>query len=120
MVAPWSNIAPVARVADPLRPDATPGLESFQTEGGPNVINNLRVPGEQQVMLRVMVAEVNRAAAREMLTHWKTDPDLAGLRDPVEIAKVPETERTACHQFWAKVDLLLRDLAFPENPFAKW
>ncbi len=33
---------------------------------GPVVINLLRVPGEQQVMLRVVVAEVNRAAARSI------------------------------------------------------
>jgi pilus assembly protein CpaC len=32
--------------------------------GAPNVVNLLRVPGEQQVMLMVTVAEVNRTAAR--------------------------------------------------------
>ncbi|MCS6851176.1 MAG: pilus assembly protein N-terminal domain-containing protein [Gemmataceae bacterium] len=31
-----------------------------------NVINQLRVPGEQQVLLKVTVAEVNRAAARSI------------------------------------------------------
>jgi pilus assembly protein CpaC len=49
---------------DPTNPTGTPGQESYILEGGPNVINNLRIPGEQQVMLRVTVAEVNRAAAR--------------------------------------------------------
>jgi pilus assembly protein CpaC len=44
----------------------TPGLESFLTAGGPNVINLLRIPGEQQVMLRVTVAEVSRNAARSI------------------------------------------------------
>jgi pilus assembly protein CpaC len=33
-------------------------------QGSPNLINLLRVPGEQQVMLMVTVAEVNRTAAR--------------------------------------------------------
>jgi pilus assembly protein CpaC len=33
---------------------------------GRNVINLLEIPGEQQVMLRVTVAEVNRAAARSI------------------------------------------------------
>ena len=33
-------------------------------EGNPNLVNLLRVPGEQQVMLMVTVAEVNRTAAR--------------------------------------------------------
>ena len=44
--------------ANPLSP------ETFQSAGGPFVINLLEVAGEQQVMLRVVVAEVNRAAAR--------------------------------------------------------
>ncbi|VTS08754.1 type ii and iii secretion system protein : Type II and III secretion system protein OS=Pirellula staleyi (strain ATCC 27377 / DSM 6068 / ICPB 4128) GN=Psta_1186 PE=4 SV=1: T2SS-T3SS_pil_N: Secretin [Tuwongella immobilis] len=42
------------------------GLEKFQAAGGPNIINLLEVAGEQQVMLRVVVAEVNRAAARSI------------------------------------------------------
>jgi pilus assembly protein CpaC len=42
----------------------TPTLENYLTAGGPNVINLLRIPGEQQVMLRVTVAEINRSAAR--------------------------------------------------------
>ena len=33
-------------------------------EGNANLVNLLRVPGEQQVMLMVTVAEVNRTAAR--------------------------------------------------------
>jgi pilus assembly protein CpaC len=33
-------------------------------QGNPNMVNLLRVPGEQQVMLMVTVAEVNRTAAR--------------------------------------------------------
>lgn len=36
------------------------------SNANPNVINLLRVPGEQQVMLRVSVAEVNRSAARSI------------------------------------------------------
>jgi len=32
--------------------------------GAPNIVNLLRIPGEQQVMLMVTVAEVNRTAAR--------------------------------------------------------
>jgi pilus assembly protein CpaC len=63
---PTSALTPTGNPFDPLRPGQSPGLEDFLTAGGPNVINNLRVPGEQQVMLRVMVAEVNRAAARSI------------------------------------------------------
>lgn len=35
-------------------------------EGHPNLVNLMRVPGEQQVMLMVSVAEVNRDAARSI------------------------------------------------------
>jgi pilus assembly protein CpaC len=53
---------------NPLNPDQTipQGLQNFVVSGGANVINLLRVPGEQQVMLRVTVAEVNRAALRSI------------------------------------------------------
>jgi pilus assembly protein CpaC len=43
-----------------------PGLEDYETGGSPWVINLLHIDGEQQVMLRVTVAEVNRAAARSI------------------------------------------------------
>ena len=52
---------------DPGNPNNTlPGLGDFLVAGGPNIINLLRVPGEQQVMLKVIVAEVNRSAARSI------------------------------------------------------
>jgi pilus assembly protein CpaC len=57
------NFTPDAASPDP---QATPGLSSFLLAGGPNVINLIRIPGEQTVMLRVTVAEVNRAAARSI------------------------------------------------------
>ncbi len=51
---------------NPQDPAAPPALRDFLLAGGPNVINLIRVPGEQQVMLKVTVAEVNRAAARSI------------------------------------------------------
>ncbi len=48
---------------DPLPPL---GVDAYEEAGGPLVINLLKVNGEQQVMLRVTVAEVNRAAARSI------------------------------------------------------
>ena len=38
-------------------------------EGDSNVINMLKIPGEQQVMLRIIVAEVNRSAIRQIGTN---------------------------------------------------
>ncbi|MCS6853093.1 MAG: pilus assembly protein N-terminal domain-containing protein [Gemmataceae bacterium] len=50
---------------DPNQPPP-PALSSFALAGGPNVINLIRIPGEQQVMLKVTVAEMNRSAARSI------------------------------------------------------
>ncbi|MCE9530043.1 MAG: pilus assembly protein N-terminal domain-containing protein [Planctomycetes bacterium] len=61
---PINNINIELRPSDLTSGAGTPGLDSYLTAGGPNVINNIRIPGEQQVMLRVTVAEVSRTAAR--------------------------------------------------------
>lgn len=59
-------LAPPGGPADPTGASGQAGLDMFRNAGGPNVINLLEVAGEQQVMLRVVVAEVNRAAARSV------------------------------------------------------
>jgi pilus assembly protein CpaC len=41
-------------------------LDNYAHVGGPHVVNLLRIPGEQQIMLRFVVAEVNQAAARNL------------------------------------------------------
>ncbi len=44
-----------------------PGVDNFElSESNPWIINLLRINGEQQVMLRVTVAEINRTAARSI------------------------------------------------------
>ncbi len=48
-----------------------------------------------------------RQAMSQMLQHWKADSDLAGLRDPALLAKLPADEQKACRAFWADVDALL-------------
>jgi pilus assembly protein CpaC len=54
------------KTSESIAVTGVPGLEDFQHLGGPSVINLMRIPGEQQVMLRVTVAEVNRTAARSI------------------------------------------------------
>jgi serine/threonine-protein kinase len=44
---------------------------------------------------------------RPKLADWKRDPDLAGIRDEAEVAKLPEAERNDCQALWAEVDALL-------------
>jgi serine/threonine protein kinase/WD40 repeat protein/Flp pilus assembly protein TadD len=60
-----------------------------------------------------------RDTFRQKLRHWQVDPDLAGLRDEAEVAKLPEVERAACHDLWTRVNLLLLDVDFPTDPFAQ-
>ncbi len=43
----------------------------------------------------------------QTLQHWKTDPDLAGLRDPEALKRLPEAEQNSCRALWAEVDALL-------------
>src|SRR5262249_1260637 len=53
----------------------------------------------------------NRAAnplLERMLPHWQTDADLAGLRDPTPLARLPAEERAACERLWADVAKALR------------
>jgi hypothetical protein len=42
-----------------------------------------------------------------MLTHWKCDLDLATIREPEELAKLPEDERAAFAALWNELDQLL-------------
>ncbi|HZZ79655.1 MAG TPA: pilus assembly protein N-terminal domain-containing protein [Gemmataceae bacterium] len=69
---PGASKIPSEGIPNSPRPDqpdggpATPGSANYLSSGSPNVINMLRVAGVQQVMLRVVVAEVNRTAARSI------------------------------------------------------
>jgi hypothetical protein len=42
------------------------------------------------------------------LQHWKADPDLAGIRERLALAQLPEDERKACRTLWADVEALLQ------------
>ncbi len=41
------------------------------------------------------------------LQHWKVDTDLAGIREPAAVAKLPAEEQTTCRAVWSQVDALL-------------
>jgi serine/threonine-protein kinase len=44
---------------------------------------------------------------RRRVVPWKYDPQLASLRDPDALAKLPAEEQEACRQLWAEVEKLL-------------
>jgi serine/threonine-protein kinase len=48
-----------------------------------------------------------RLVVQQNLRHWQYDPDLAGLRDPEALNRLPEAERQAWTRLWADVAELL-------------
>jgi hypothetical protein len=48
-----------------------------------------------------------RAKARAALQSWRHDPDLADVRRPEALARLPREEREAWQKLWADVDALL-------------
>jgi hypothetical protein len=59
----------------------------------------------------------DRRKAGEVLAHWLMDSDLAGVRDPGPLAKLPAAERQGWEKFWADVraTLALARQAPPEG-----
>ena len=53
----------------------------------------------------------SKAKIAPTLQHWKTDADLAGIRDEKELAELAEVERAAFKQLWTDVDRLLTKAA---------
>jgi tetratricopeptide (TPR) repeat protein len=46
--------------------------------------------------------------AKKMLPLWQTEPDLAGIRDPSAMDKMPADEREECLTLWQEVGSLLK------------
>jgi serine/threonine-protein kinase len=55
----------------------------------------------------------DRDLAREMLTLWQDEPDLAGLREPRALARLSAEERKEWLALWGEVEALLRRTARP-------
>ncbi len=49
-----------------------------------------------------------KAVVPKTLEHWKTDSDLAGIRDEKELAKLSDAERAALKELWNDVDRVLK------------
>jgi serine/threonine-protein kinase len=50
----------------------------------------------------------DRTKVQNTLARWREDPDLAGLRDPDALAKLPPDERQECRALWSDLDALLQ------------
>jgi tetratricopeptide (TPR) repeat protein len=56
----------------------------------------------------------DRQRVVQRLQGWRGDPDLASLRDPAAVARLPADEQQACRQLWAEVQALLTRAQMPE------
>jgi serine/threonine-protein kinase len=54
-----------------------------------------------------------RAQIRKTLPYWRQDPDLAGIRDPEALAKLPAEEQQGWRALWTDVDALLKKTQGP-------
>jgi len=50
----------------------------------------------------------------KIVTHWRVDPDLAGLRNPDALDKMPPAERQECRELFRDLDILLQRANSPE------
>jgi hypothetical protein len=48
------------------------------------------------------------STVKKTLQDWQKDSDLAGIRDPDAVAKLPAEEQEACKKLWADVAALLK------------
>jgi tetratricopeptide (TPR) repeat protein len=60
-----------------------------------------------------------RTRAHKLLRRWQTDPDLAGVREPAELARLPAEERQAWQKLWVDVAALLKRSERREKPLMK-
>jgi Flp pilus assembly protein TadD len=60
-----------------------------------------------------------RTAAAKLAQHWLADTDLAGMREPQPLAKLPAAERAEWEQLWADVKATLAEARKPAPPPAK-
>ena len=52
---------------------------------------------------------VGRVDMLQSLTHWRTDPDLTGIRDAAGLDALPTSERDNCKKLWQEVATLLNN-----------
>jgi serine/threonine-protein kinase len=55
----------------------------------------------------------SRDLVRQTLTRWRSDPDLAGLREPIELDKLPADERKEWRALWRDFEILLERVQAP-------
>ena len=114
----WPTTAGPGTPTTPPAPPRMAGCGQGQDDPPPDAAARARLRGQALAWLQGELAAwsrtlgdgkpASRTAALRVLTHWKTDPDLAGVRDEAGLARLPEDERQPWRALWADVDTLLK------------
>ena len=86
-------------------------LDAADHRNGRHLTDSERAAKRQQGLawlrtnLDLRAASIARGEKRSPLEPWQRDPGLFSVRDPVELAKLPDVERQQWRQFWANIGL---------------
>jgi hypothetical protein len=85
---------------------------------GPDVAAKAKLREQARAWLKAELAAWNKvletgpdqakALVVQTLQHWQKDADLAGIREPDVLAKLPEVERKEWRDLWVEVAELLK------------
>jgi tetratricopeptide (TPR) repeat protein len=99
------NAACLAALAGCARGDDAAGLDADQRAGWRRqALDWLRADLSLWAKRLESGQPADRAEVQKSLRHWQRDPDLAGLRDPPALAKLPAEEQKACRKLWAEIE----------------
>ena len=105
---------PVARRYDAACAAALAGCGRGNDDPPPDESARAELRGRALDWLRADLAlhrkqlDTDAVACRRALDHWRTDPDLAGVRDVAALAALPEAERDEWRALWVELDRLLK------------
>jgi tetratricopeptide (TPR) repeat protein len=94
--------------------DAVEPEESARINWRKRALEWLRADLAQRTKSLDALPAAARASLVEMLKRWQGDPDLAGVRDPAAVAKLPTDERQAWRELWTNVKSVTQK--FNERP----
>jgi serine/threonine-protein kinase len=116
---PYRAVVAAALSGVGLGKDEPPPDDAAKATLRRRALEGLRVELATRARLLETGAPQARAAVAQDLARWKQDRDLAGLRDPVAQARLPEAERKKWQALWAEVDAMSKRAATPGAAGAK-
>ena len=68
------------------------------------------------VWVKVLERDFNKYhdQARQALTKWQSESELAGIREPIELEKMSAGEKAECQELWSKVHAVIESTSKPK------